>query len=96
MTKPPKEPEAEDPKKPKPIDDGHVVFCIDPEMPAAWKINPEDEMTVVLYRRHKVVKRYAFKEVPTDKEMDEIVAEFDKLVPEYARPDKKLKLRLPD
>lgn len=96
MTKLPKEAEADDANKPKPIDDGHVVFCVDTETPADWKINPEDEVTVVLYNRHKVVKHYPFKEGPTDKEVDEIVAQFDKMVPDYARPDKKPKLRLPD
>ena len=97
MTKlPAKEADEDDTRKPKPIDDGHVVFCVDKELPATWKLNPEDEVTVVLYRRHKVVKHYTFKEIPTDKEVDEIVAQFDKMVPDYARPDKKPKLRLPD
>lgn len=96
MSKPPKPAPEDEAKDPPPIDDGHVVFCVDNEVPENWKLNPEDEMTVVLYSRHKVVKHWAFKEIPTDKELNEIVAVFDKMVPAYARPDKKPKLRLPD
>jgi hypothetical protein len=96
MRKPPKKVDPDEADKPKPIDDGHVVFCVDNELPAAWKINPEDEVTVVLYRRHKVVQHYRFKEMPTDKDVNEIVAQYDKMVPEFARPDKKPQLRLPD
>jgi hypothetical protein len=50
--------------------------------PSGYQINPEADVTVVLYVQHKVVANYAFRKGGlSEKDVETILAEVEKLVP---------------
>ncbi len=48
----------------------------------AWGIAPDDAITIVLYHRFKIVKRWRFKAdaLPTDKDLQEVADEVKALM----------------
>jgi hypothetical protein len=62
----------------------HIVLTIDnPAGPTRYKIAKDADVTVVLYAKHKVKVNHAFKKGEmTDKEVDKIVGEVKKILPE--------------
>ena len=62
----------------------HIVLTIDnPAGPKAYKVAKDADVTVVLYTKSKVKVNYAFKKGELkDKEIDKIVSEVSKILPE--------------
>jgi hypothetical protein len=62
----------------------HTVLTIDnPAGPRAYKIAKDADVTVVLYTKHKVMVNHAYKKGELkDKEIDKIVGEVKKILPE--------------
>jgi hypothetical protein len=62
----------------------HIILTIDnPQGPQRYKIAKEADITVVLYKQQKVKSNFAFKKgVLEDKDIDKIVADIKKILPE--------------
>lgn len=62
----------------------NIVLTIDnPAGPEVYKVAKEADVTVVLYTKNKVKANYAFKKGEmTDKDIDRIVSDVSKIVPE--------------
>jgi hypothetical protein len=60
-----------------------VILCVgDDKGPEKYNINKDADVTIILYNKHKVVANYAFaKEKLTDKDVNEIAAAVEKMVP---------------
>src|SRR5947209_1413777 len=62
----------------------HIVLTIDnPQGPSKYKIAKEADVTVVLYTKGEVKANYAFRKGELkDKDIDQIVADISKILPE--------------
>jgi hypothetical protein len=62
----------------------NIILSIDnPSGPPKYKVAKDADVTVVLYDKHKVKSNFAFKKGEmTDKEVDKIVGDLKKILPE--------------
>ncbi len=63
----------------------HTVLAIDnPAGPQGLDLSPQADVTVVLYVRNTVKANHAFKGQPTDREIEAVLADLSKILPEKA------------
>lgn len=81
----------------KTLDLKQVVFGVGTEEdPKDWEFKKDFETAVLLYRSYKVEDYQTFApDKLTNKAVDAIVTDFDKMVPYFARPGYRPKLKLP-
>jgi len=81
----------------KDLDLKNIVFCVGAdEEPKDWFEKRDWETAVLLYKQHKVVDFQTFdKDKLSDKNVDALAKAYDDMVPYYARPGYRPKLKLP-
>jgi hypothetical protein len=75
----------------------NIIFCVGADdEPKDWFEKRDWETAVLLYQQHKVVDFQTFdKDKLTEKEVDALAKAYDGMVPFYARPGYRPKLKLP-